>query len=85
MIRHREKTVNSKATPGSFGPTIDEMRLSRLSHPRATLLAMILLATVFLLFGMFASAAVDHAYMPAPATFDGALVLIGNWVLGCIG
>jgi len=60
------------------------MRMSRLSHPRATLVAMILLAVVFLLFGMFASAVEPH-YAPAPNTIDGAVAIICDWVLGCAG
>ena len=34
----------------------DSLRLSRITHPRATLWAMILLALVFLSFGLFAQA-----------------------------
>lgn len=86
MNRHRETTVNSKTTPIGYGPTVGDMRMSRLSHPRATLVAMILLAAVFLLFGMFASA-VEPACVPAPtgmsspASIDGSLSLIGHWVV----
>jgi hypothetical protein len=42
---------------------------------------MILLAAVFLLFGMFAAAAVEPGYVPPPSTVDGAASLIGDWVL----
>lgn len=86
---NREKTVNTKSTTIGYGPTIGDMRLSRLSHPRATLMAMVLLAVVFLLFGMFASAAVEPAYTPAPEIINGASALfgewplIGEWVLDC--
>ena len=79
-----EKTVTTKSTSFGYGPTVNDMRLSRLSHPRATLVAMVLLAAVFLLFGMFANA-VEPSYTPAPNTIDGALALIGDWVLGCTG
>lgn len=82
MNTHREKTVNAKSTSIGYGPLIGDMRLSRLSHPRATLVAMVLLAVVFLLFGMFANA-VEPAYTPAPNTIDGAITLIGDWVLDC--
>jgi hypothetical protein len=82
MNMNREKTVNTKATSIGYGPTIGDMRLSRLSHPRATLMAMVLLAVVFLLFGMFANA-VEPAYTPAPNTINGAMTLIGDWVLDC--
>ena len=82
MNMNREKTVNTKSTSIGYGPTIGDMRLSRLSHPRATVMAMVLLAVVFLLFGMFANA-VEPAYTPAPNTINGAMTLIGDWVLDC--
>ena len=80
MNRLSEKTVNTKTTHIEYGPTIGEMRMSRLRYPRASLLAVVLLAVVFLLFGMFASA-VEPAYTPAPNTINGAASLIGDWVL----
>jgi hypothetical protein len=76
--------VNSKTTHVEYGPTISDMRLSRLSHPRASLVAMILLAAVFLMFGMFASA-MEPSYSPAPNTINGAAGLIGDWVLTRVG
>ena len=79
MTIDSENTVNTKTTEMSLGPTADEMRLSRLSHPRATLMAMALLAVVFLLFGMFASAA-EPDYAPALGSIDGAATLLGSWV-----
>lgn len=85
MNRLRDKTVNTKTTRIEYGPTIGDMRMSRLSHPRASLLAMILLAVVFLLFGMFASAAMEPSYTPAPHTINGAANLIGDWVLAYVG
>ena len=84
MNRLRDKTVNSKTTHVDYGPTISDMRLSRLSHPRASLVAIILLAAVFLMFGMFASA-VEPGYSPAPNTINGAASLIGDWVLTHVG
>lgn len=78
------ENVDTKAERLSYGPTIGEMRMSRLSHPRATLVAMILLAVVFLLFGMFAGAMESH-YSPAPNTLNGAASLIGDWVLSTVG
>lgn len=83
MNTDREETVNTKPT-FRYGPTIYEMRLSRLSHPRATFFAMILLAVVFLLIGLIAGAA-DVNHSPAPNTVDGALSLIGHWVLAAVG
>ncbi len=83
MNSNREKTVNTNTMHPGYGPTVNEIRLSRLSHPRATLMAMVLLAGVFLLFGMFANATeVSHA--AAPNTIEGAAMLIGDWVSGCL-
>ena len=65
----------------SRGPVINDMRLSRLTHPRGTLVAMILLAVVFLLFGMFAEA-LPVAHVPPPNTLDGAAYLVTDWVFG---
>jgi hypothetical protein len=84
MNRLREKTVNTKTSQIEYGPTIGDMRLSRLSHPRASLFAMILLAVVFLLFGLFASA-MEPAYTPAPNTLNGTVSLIGDWVIAQAG
>jgi hypothetical protein len=81
MNTDREKPVNTRVNQMGYGPTVSDMRMSRLSHPRGTLLAMILLAAVFLLFGMFAAAAVEPGYVPPPSTVDGAASLIGDWVL----
>jgi hypothetical protein len=82
MIKYREKTVNTKSTHLDYGPTIGEMRMSRLGHPRATMVAAILLAVVFLLFGMFASA-IEPGHAAAPNTINGAVALIGDWILHC--
>ena len=78
MNTDREQSVNTK-TELRYGPTINEMRLSRLSHPRATLVAMILLALVFGAFGLLASAA-EVSYTPSPASLGGSLSLISHWV-----
>jgi hypothetical protein len=48
-------------------PSYQGIRLSRLTHPRASLLAIVLLAVVFGLFGVVASAAhpeLSHAVQP---------------------
>ena len=82
MNRDSEQRVNGKNL--DIGPTIGDMRLSRLSHPRASLMAMVLLAVVFLLFGLFASAA-EASYAPAPNTVGGAVSLIGDWVANHCG
>ena len=78
MNRNSEQTVNAKNL--DIGPTIGDMRMSRLGHPRASLMAMVLLASVYLLFGLFASAA-EASYAPAPNTVGGAMSLIGDWVV----
>ena len=44
-------------------------------------MAMVLLATVFLLFGMFANA-IEVTHAAAPNTIEGAAVLISDWVFG---
>ena len=84
MNRLRDTTVNTKTNQIESGPTIGDMRLSRLSHPRASLVAMILLAVVFLMFGMIASA-MEPSYTPAPNTINGAVSLIGDWMLAQVG
>lgn len=88
MNKCRENTVNAKTTQPSCGPTISEMRMSRLSHPRASLLTVILLAAVFLLFGLFASA-VEPDYAVTPAIMNccvpGDWALIGDWISGHTG
>ena len=40
---------------GTVRPLISEIRMSRLRHPRASILAMVLLAAVFLAFGLDSS------------------------------
>lgn len=78
----RNTDVETKASNTlDRGPMIREIRLSRLTHPRATLVAMALLAVVFILFGVFANALPTHPVAP-PNTFDGAVFLISDWVLG---
>ena len=83
MKRDSDTTVTTKSTSISYGPTISDMRMSRLSHPRATALAMVLLAVAFLLFGIFASA-VEPSYAPPPNSIDGALVRIGDWLMASV-
>ena len=48
----------------------EDFRLSRISHPRATLWAMILLALVFLGFGLVAEAFVPAAALSASGSLD---------------
>ncbi len=49
------------------------IRLSRLNHPRGTLVAMALLTAVFLLFGVFAHALHPELAMQAPAATSDAM------------
>ena len=55
-------------------------RLSRLTHPRATLIAMVLLVVVFGLFGAFASAAHPELSLTTPATFEAAATVLSTWI-----
>ena len=76
------RQMNYQNIHNTKSPRINDMRLSRLSHPRATLVAMILLAVVFLTFGVFAQAMQPGVEMPAPNTVEGALMLVSDWVFG---
>ena len=62
----------------------DSIRLSRLTHPRASLIAMVLLAIVFGLFGIVASLLHPELGAAGPAaapnTFEGAALLFSNWI-----
>lgn len=86
----KEKTVNTDAAfghtarpaPSPLALRFSELRMTRLSHPRANLLAMILLAVVFLIFGLIASTALEPSYTPAPSSTEGTMLLIGNWLAG---
>ncbi len=59
------------------------IRLSRLTHPRASLIALVLLAVVFGLFGIVASALHPELSAAVPATvpslFEFAAGLFNNW------
>ena len=82
----RDETVNSnlifdEKVTTDRKPMFSEIRMSRLAQPRATVVAMILLAVVFLLFGVFASA-VEPTYSAAPNTLEGMATIFGNWVFG---
>jgi len=80
----REHQVNSEATFSdprpAHRPLISEIRVSRLRQPRATILAMILLAVVFLLFGMIA-AAVEPAHPPMPTSAEGVANFVLTWLV----
>lgn len=59
-----------------------EFRISRIKTPRGTVAAMLLLTTVFLIFGFALSAAepVQVAVTPRPATMT--LMTLASWLLG---
>jgi hypothetical protein len=59
-------------------PSYQGIRLSRLTHPRASLIAIVLLAVVFGLFGVVASAAHPELSHAAPNTFEGAATLFSR-------
>jgi hypothetical protein len=85
LIAELPETANvktqSQQSPYQARSIISEIRMSRLSHPRASLFAMLLLAAVFLLFGIVASA-YEPSYSPAPNTFEGSARIFGNWLMG---
>ena len=62
----------------------NSIRLSRLTHPRASLIAMVLLAVVFGLFGFVASALNPDlgasAAAAAPHSVEGVAAFFSNWV-----
>ena len=83
---NKEQKVEIQMSDQQFNngksPLINDMRLSRLSHPRATLVAIILLAVVFLLFGVVAQTMNPAVEIPAPNTVDGAFMLLRIWAFG---
>ena len=85
MIAELPETANVKTqipqSPCQERSLFSEIRMSRLRHPRASLFAMLLLAGVFLLFGMVASA-YEPSYSPAPNTFEGSARIFGHWLMG---
>ncbi len=66
------------ATTVEKGMMNNSMRLSRLNHPRGTLVAMVLLAAVFLLFGAFAHALLPELTAGAPEATGEAVLFLRN-------
>jgi hypothetical protein len=61
-------------------------RLSRIRSPRATLGAALLLAAVFIAFGLLAyGLAPESAAVVRPLPFDGNALNVANWVLSRVG
>jgi hypothetical protein len=57
-------------------------RLSRIKAPRGTIAAIVLLAVVFIAFGLvISSASPEHAAM-TPRYFDNTALTFANWLLG---
>ena len=60
------------------------IRLSRLTHPRASLFAMVLLVLVFGVFGAVANAMHPELSVQGPAaapnTYQGAAMLVSDWI-----
>jgi len=66
------------ATDTGKGMMNHSIRLSRVNHPRGTLVAMVLLATVFLLFGVFAHALHPELAAQAPAATSDVMLFLAN-------
>jgi hypothetical protein len=60
-------------------------RLSRIKAPRGTITAIVLLAVVFIVFGLVVSAASPAHAAAAPRYFDGTALTFVNWLLGTWG
>lgn len=62
---------------------MDEMfRLSRIRAPRGTLATTILLAVVFIAFGLFVSATAAGEAVARPAYLEPSALNFANWLLG---
>ena len=60
----------------------EAFRLSRLRAPRGTLTAMVLLAVVFLSFGLALSAAETAHTAALPASMPLSILTVANWLFG---
>ncbi len=69
---------SNPATNTGKGTMNHSIRLSRVNHPRGTLVAMVLLAAVFLLFGVFANALHPELAAQAPAATSDVMLLLAN-------
>ena len=58
------------------------IRLSRLNHPRGTLVAMVLLTAVFLLFGVFANALHPELVTQVPAEMSDIMSFLTSLIGG---
>ncbi len=80
------ETVNYSKIGGNRPPTNglrtmkDNFRLSRISHPRASLWAMALLAVVFVAFGVWAEASVPMLEIARDPGSNIDLLTICTWV-----
>jgi hypothetical protein len=77
--------ITNERTKGTAAMT-QSTRLSRLTKPRTSLVAMALLALVFGLFGLITSALHPELGIAAPGAlppaFEGVAALFNNWTLG---
>ncbi len=69
---------SNPATDTGKGTMNHSIRLSRVNHPRGTLVAMVLLAAVFLLFGVFAHALHPELAAQTPAATSDVMFLLAN-------
>jgi hypothetical protein len=60
----------------------ESFRLSRIRAPRSSLTAMVLLAAVFIAFGLLMSALAPEQAAAAPRYFDSSALTFANWMLG---
>ncbi len=66
------------ATNTGKGTMNHSIGLSRVNHPRGTLVAMVLLAAVFLLFGVFAHALHPELAAQTPAATSDVMLLLAT-------
>lgn len=60
----------------------ESFRLSRIRAPRGNLTAIILLAAVFIAFGLVLSGLAPAHTVAAPRYFDSQVLTFANWMLG---
>jgi hypothetical protein len=60
----------------------DAFRLSRIRSPRGSLATMLLLAMVFIAFGLAVMGLGPDQTAAAPRYFDGTALTFANWLLG---
>ncbi len=71
-----DPATSDPATDTGKGIMNNGIRLSRLNQPRGTLVAMVLLAVVFLLFGVFANALHPELAVSVPESTAGSFAFL---------